>query len=393
MHPYQKFLGNRHALYLQSTNLLGRIPTGMGALAVAIFLRSDGVPYGLLGLGTGLYGVSAAVGGPLLGRLVDRYGQLQGLIPSAVLGCVGYLTLAVSDAAGVAVTVVSIILAGAFTPPLEPCLRSVWPDVLTDQQSLNTAYSLDAALQQLLFVVGPLAVAWIFKVSSASTVLVVAAVLTIVGTLTYAVSPPVRRWRPVDRARDWTGPLRESAILWTLLSMLLVGAAVGSLSVLSVGYAERHANTSLSGILLGAHAAGAFVGGLVYGAVAPPSSPRAQAARLVLVLSLLYWPLLIIPGPIAMAMLMAVAGIMLAPVLASSFAVIGRYSPHGTVTEAFAWITTMFMSGGAVGSGIVGGLINGPGLQAAFLVPPVAAGVAAAVLLSARQDSRITRTA
>jgi predicted MFS family arabinose efflux permease len=50
---------------------------------------------------------------------------------------------------------VATVLAGFGTPPLESCLRVLWPALL-DAGRLHAAYALDAAAQEILFVVGPL---------------------------------------------------------------------------------------------------------------------------------------------------------------------------------------------------------------------------------------------
>ena len=48
-------------------------------------------------------------------------------------------------------------VAGVATPPLEPALRTLWPSVLSPRQ-VPSAFALDAAAQELIFVLGPLVV-------------------------------------------------------------------------------------------------------------------------------------------------------------------------------------------------------------------------------------------
>src|SRR5579884_3793853 len=146
---YLSVLRQPYVTRLLLGTLLGRLPAGMTVAAVALALRHAGAPYSVVGLTTAAYAVSAAVGGPALGRLVDRIGQPRVLVASAVVAGAGYVLL------GAAPGTPAAALSGLAMPPLEPCLRALWPDVVPGAE-LETAYALDSASQQLLYVAGPL---------------------------------------------------------------------------------------------------------------------------------------------------------------------------------------------------------------------------------------------
>ena len=161
----------------------------------------------------------------------------------------------------------------------------------------------------------------------------------------FATTPAVRVWRGVAASRHWAGPLRVSRFVVILLGVVCAGAAVGSLPVVVTGYAEAAGNRTLSGWLLAAQAVGALTGGLAY-MRARPGGP----ARLPLVTAALavgFVPLLAVPGPALMAVLLAVAGFSLPPVLTAVFLTADRLTPAGTAVEAFAWIITAFTVGSA----------------------------------------------
>ncbi|WP_198035296.1 MFS transporter [Streptacidiphilus rugosus] len=173
---------------LLSGTLTGRLPAGMTVVAIALALRGAGASYAQVGLTTAAYAISAAVGGPVLGRAVDRLGQPRVLLASAVVAATGYVLLAV-DPRSAAMAVTGAALAGVAMPPLEPCLRALWPDIVAEEQ-LETAYALDSASQQLLYVAGPLLVAGIAAFGSPNAALWLAAGLGIAGTLLVATSAP-----------------------------------------------------------------------------------------------------------------------------------------------------------------------------------------------------------
>jgi predicted MFS family arabinose efflux permease len=82
---------------------------------------------------------------------------------------------------------------------------------------------------------------------------------------------------------------------------------------------------------------------------------------------------------LALAAVLVVAGATIAPTYASVYAMVERVAPAGTVTEAFAWLSTAVAVGAALGAALAGSVADGAGPAATFLVAGVA-GVAAVVV-------------
>ncbi|QKW24392.1 MFS transporter [Kitasatospora sp. NA04385] len=206
---YAALLRAPHVARLLLGTLLGRLPAGMTALVIALALREAGTPYSRIGLATAAYAIAAAVGGPVLGRIVDLTGQPRVLLASAALAGTGYALLALAPGSALAAPLGAAV-AGLCMPPLEPCLRSLWPDVVAEEQ-LDTAYAFDSASQQVLYVAGPLAVAGIAGALSPTAALWTAAVLGLLGALVVAGSAPARAWQAPPRAASagLLGPLRS----------------------------------------------------------------------------------------------------------------------------------------------------------------------------------------
>ncbi|WP_242905045.1 MFS transporter [Actinomadura terrae] len=366
MSGYRDCLGQKYSKYLIATNLVGRLPNGMGPLAIAVYLRWKDVGYGTVGGLIALYVVATAVGGPVLGRIVDRRGQVAVLTVGSVLSAAGFALLAVLDDTGP--MALAILFSGLFTPPLEPCLRSLWPSVLPDERTVATAYALDASLQQIVFVSGPLLVTGIAAVASPRAALWFTAAAMVVGSVAFACARPVREWRAEPHRADWIGPLRSAPLRRILTSLGCLGVALGVFSVGSVAYAEHADWPQLSGLLLGANAVGALVGGLVYGAARWDLPAGKQFSRLLVGLMLCYCLLATVAPPVVMIALMGIAGVFLSPVLACAFGIIGRVAPRGTVTEAFAWVVTVILAGNAAGSALAGA-VERYGLRAIYVMP------------------------
>jgi hypothetical protein len=86
------------------------------------------------------------------------------------------------------------------------------------------------------------------------------------------------------------------------------------------------------------------------------------------------------------AVLIAVAGSMIAPILASSYAMVDRAAPAGTVTEAFTWLATATAIGTAAGAAGAGALAEHAGPASGFVLAG-GAGLAAAVTALTRIPS------
>ncbi|REE96203.1 MFS transporter [Thermomonospora umbrina] len=353
MRAYLTFLRLPYAGRLLGGTLLGRLPNGMGALAIVLHLRDNGGSYPLAGALAAVYGLAMAVGQPVLGRAMDRLGQPRVLTACAWAAAVGFGALALVGADPLLPALAAVVLAGFATPPLEAGLRALWPMVLPGPSHVRAAYALDAASQEVLFTVGPLIVVGAAAVST-ETALVLSGALGIVGTMVITSSRPSREWRGEPRAADWAGPLRAAGMRTIVVMLACAGIALGVYSVAVVAYAERLDHDLASGLLLAAMSGGALAGGLVYGARPWRGEDHRRLPYLLGGLALGYLPLALAPALPVMLGLAFLSGIFLAPVLACSFTMVDRLAPRGTVTEAFAWIVAAIGAGAALGSAVAG---------------------------------------
>ncbi len=380
---YLSLLRSPYVARLLIGTLIGRLPSAMAILAIPLALRHVGASYGFVGFAAGTFAVASALGGPLLGRLVDRIGQPRVLLATAMLAGAGFLVIgaAPQHRAGV---IVGAVLAGAATPPLEPCLRVLWPSLVPGAR-LEMAYAVDSGSQELIFVGAPLLVAGLSAVAFPALALWVAAVLGAVGVLIVSSAAPSRRYRAAQRSPHWLGPLRSRGLVVLFLGLIGTGLAIGTLNVLVVYYAERHHIPGGAGSLLALNAGGALVGAVGYGLIRWRMSLPRRALLLAVGLMIGYGLLALVPAPPLMVVLMLVTGLFFAPLLTVSFVLVGQLAPPGTTTEAFAWLITVFTSGMAVGAAVVGTILERatPGWAASFA--GVTTGLSVLVLFAGRR--------
>lgn len=127
---YLEILRARHALRLLTGTLVGRLPNATAPIAMVLFVRAEGGTYSLAGALAAVYGVANAVGQPLLGRLVDLYGQPRVQLPAAVASALAMAGFAFCGIGPLGLAYALVALAGLCTPPLEGGLRALWPSVL-----------------------------------------------------------------------------------------------------------------------------------------------------------------------------------------------------------------------------------------------------------------------
>ncbi|MFJ9040597.1 MFS transporter [Streptomyces sp. NPDC102406] len=389
---YAEILRAPHAMRLLTGTLVGRLPNATAAIAIVLFIRDEGGSYSLAGALAAVYGVANAIGQPLLGRLVDLRGQPKVQLPAAVLSALAMTLFACVGTDTPVWAYTAVAASGLFTPPLEGGLRALWPNVLPREEQVHTAYAMDAIAQEVMFTVGPLLVTVCVSLWSAQAALVVLNVIGVLGALSVVLSRPSRAWRSAPREAHWLGALRSPGLLALLAAFLFIGLALGSITVAGVSYADGNGGDAVYGWMMAALGLGALVGGSVYGARQWSGTPEKRLRLLVALLALFYLPLTLMPGPVAMVALTAVAGVFLAPSLACAFIVVDRHAPRGTVTEAFSWLVTTFTVGASAGTAVAGPVVEWGGTRWGFAVPAATGALALLVLLATGRVLRAPRT-
>ena len=358
-----------------TASIVGRLSLGMTSLALLLLVRDTSGSYAVAGLVSGAYALSFGVLGPTLARLADRTGPVPALRLTAVVHP-ALLTVAVLAAhrdLPLLVLLLPTVLAGATVPPHGPVMRALWAHVLRGP-ALATAYSLESVVVELCFVLGPLLVAWLTIWSGPSAPVLAAGALAGVGGLWLSATPRVRAVRPAhERHGSPFGPLSSPAVRALLLTVAGVGATFGAVEVAVPAFVEEQGGrASSAGVLLAVWSVGSIVGGLLYGALDLRAPHRSQLPVLVSALAVGTALPLLATGTTSLGVALFVFGLTIAPFSACNSVLLGRAAPAGTVTEAFAWNTSMIFGGAALASGLSGVLVERSGSTAALVVTAAA---------------------
>jgi MFS family permease len=385
---YAAVLGMPHIAPLFAAAFIGRLPVGMYSLACVLLLSKETGSFALAGGAVGAFALTSGASAPLLGRLIDRRGQTLVLGACAIAfpaSVAGLIAVAETEPHTVPVLACAAVTGLAF-PPLFATLRALI-SVLAGGLA-ETAFALEAIVQELFFILGPLLVALIVAVATAEVALGAAAALVAVGTVAFASTRASRDWRRGAEAAGARRALSSPGIRTVVFTSVVDGLTYGSLEVALPAFGQDHGSAGAAGVMLGALALGSALGGLWYGARAWSRDPADLLVRFAWPLALGLTPLALATSIPLMTVLLLIAGLFIAPSAAASFSIVGRLAPEGAVTESFTWLSTAVTLGFALGGALAGQLVERASVDAALLATAGLALVAAGILYVRRATLR-----
>jgi MFS family permease len=311
--------------------------------------------YGAAGTVGAAATLGIALGAPIMGRVVDRYG-LRLMLVITTVGEISFwviarwipypLLLVAGFVGGVVMLPAMSIGRQAIAALVPPGLR-------------RTAYSLDSISTELSFMVGPAAAVFFatqFSTTTAMTAMV--AGVGAVGLALIVMNPAVRSERELAEDAE-RPPARRSWLTARLVGVLVVGA--GAVFVLSgsevsiVAQLREHGELGWTGLVVVLWSAFSAIGGLVYGALH-------RSVRQVTMMALL--GVLTIPVGLGggewwlLCVALLPAGLLCAPTVAATGEEVARLAPVAVRGEATGLQSSAFTLGAAAGAPVVGFVVD-----------------------------------
>jgi MFS family permease len=386
---YAAILRMSHVVPLLGASMIARLPFGMYALGLVLYLAQERDSFAVAGLVDGAFAIGAAIGSPFQSRLIDRLGQRRVLLPLAVAqaGATAALIALTETGAPTAALVGCGLLGGIAIPNVGAALRALWPELLRRREDLvASAFALDSVAIELLFTAGPLIAAVITAAVSPIGALALSAACTVTGVALFVMQPPSRDWKPHAQAgsHGMLGALRSGGVRTLMVVGLPIGFCFGAVEISLPAFASEFGAPEWAGALLSAWALASAVGGLAYGARSWRLPLDSIYLRLAALLPLGFLPALAAPSVAVMALLIVPAGLLIAPLGAAGNQLVGRVAPAGAVTEAYTWPVTAMIAGFAVGSATGGALVEGIDWHACYVAAAVAGMLGALITYSQR---------
>ena len=386
LQPYRDVLARPGALAFSSAGVLARLPMSMVGIAVVLAVSEIYGSYGLAGQITAVYVILHAICAPFLARLVDRHGQARVMRPAitvATAGMCGFVVAILAQAHPVWLFLAAVVT-GASIGSVGALVRARWTHVLRDPRAIHTAYSLEAALDEFVFVVGPI-VATLLATNVAPTAgLWVPTVAVLVGGLLLlaqrATEPPVVRRGPEGRG----GSILASGGMVVLTIVFAgIGSIFGANDVATVAFAEEQGAKSAAGLVLAVFALGSMISGLGYGLRHWLSPLWLRFGIGVVGLGIGTSFFLLVTSLPVLAAVMFVTGFSIAPTLVNGNALVQDLVPRERLTEGLTWVGTALGVGVSIGAAVAGAAIDRVGSHGGFLVVIGSAAVAVAAALVA----------
>jgi MFS family permease len=393
--PYRVLLRTPGALRFSSSAFVGRMSMSMYGLGTVLLLVSLTGRYGQAGTVAGAGSIGYAALSPYIAQLSDRFGQRRVLLSQVAVFALAFATFITCAElrAPFAALLVTGLVAGAFMPSMSSMVRTRWSWVLDgDSARLHAAFALESVNDELIFVIGPALVALLATQVFAASGVGMASVLAIAGTLAFALqrgTEPDPRPRPRQArsaGRTWRLPSLPAAGLVTLSpAFLALGAMFISVELSTVAFATERGHRPLAGLILGTYALGSAIGGLWYGSrrwraplgrrfVTTTGLAAAGAAAFIAM-----------PGLLALDAVCLLAGMAIAPTLIAGYAILEQQAAADRRTEAMAWLSSTISVGVAVGSAVVGHLIDAFDARVGYVFAACCGALAVTICLAGRR--------
>lgn len=377
--------------------------------------------------------LGTAVASPLRGRLLDRYGLRRAVLPSMI---VQPLMLAAAAFAPYQALVVIALVSGLFALPVFSIVRTSL-SILVPASQRRSVFSLDSVSTELVFMLGPAAVTIAAVALGTTRTILVVSVLVLLASLGMMIANPPTRSDQLMLPTRLPKPLEaaENAMLATgeahhearvaenlatgqipiideetgrpvaepgkpsvrpylltaggiaILAATLVGSLVITATDLTiVAFLEGSGSTSAIAWVLAIWCAGSAIGGFVYGITHRDIGPFA----VLLALGLLTIPIGLSQSVATLALTAFLAGLALAPIVTATGEALSQRVPEEVRGEAMGWHGSALTAGAAIGSPVVGIVIDMAGPREGILFAAALA-VALALLGFAMKSYRMNR--
>lgn len=362
-----------------------RLPMSMMGISTILLVKASYGNYTLAGVVSAVAIISTAVVAPTLARLVDQWGQLKVMGPALAVSALSAVGLLIASAyrAPVPLVIVFAALGGATWGSPGALVRSRWAHAVAHQRQLTSAYALEAALDEFIFILGPVLSTVLGTVFHPGTGIALSAVFLGVGGVAFLAQ---RSSEPPPQPRA-TGVRSRSVILQPVVFVMALtyvgaGALFGANDVAVVEFTAARGAPALSGVLLAVFSFGSLLAALVYGARVWTMELWRLYAIGVVALGVGVTTFLVADSLWVMAGAMLLAGMACAPTMTNVNMIIAKVVPQARLTEGLTWMSTSMNLGVSVGSALAGPAVDEAGARGGYLVMVGAAWIMVALMVA-----------
>ncbi len=355
-----------------------RMPISMLYLAIVLFVVSETDSYALAGALSMFASVVLAIATPLWSRAADQFGQNRILSITApvhvfFLGLFVYLVK--SDAPTWSWFVAAMIFE-AFVIGSGQMVRRRWIHAIGDDRKLiDTAYSFEALVDEVIFTSGPVIATLIASIFFPAAAIFAAMGFLSVGALLFLAQkktqPPAH---PREAGEDHSLLIRDKFIRALFVPLMMTGAFFSSTGLVIVGYSDEYGIREYSGFFIAIWSFSSGVSAFISGAIHWKINEAKRFVNSLFALTGLTLPIFIVAqvfqgNLLIMAFVLLINGLAIAPLLTAGLAVAERSVSEKRTTEVLAWAIAALNLGGAIPTALTGYIIDTYGPSVAFIIP------------------------
>jgi len=362
---------------------LARLPFAMMIVGVITDVATETGSVALAGLASAALGVGNVIAGPIIGDLVDRFGQRRVVLPLGIVN--GLLLIAfvlvVRLAPAEALILVAGFAIGATSAQASAMSRSRLMGIIERRmgparraRSYSGMMSYESAADEIAFVIGPFLVGALASYAASWLPLAVAGALSLVVVSVFALHPTATISAIAEdrNARVPITALLTPRILVVVAGTFAVGMFFGATLTSVTAFAQEHGDGS--------------EGGLLYGFMGLGSGVLALAVALLPVRFRLSWRWLLFAAMLVAASVgyavardfvgvtvaLLILGLGVGPALVTLFSLAGQRAPKGRVATVMTSVGGALTLAQALTSAVTGGIAEAHSAATAMLVPLVA---------------------
>nr|WP_198029084.1 MFS transporter [Actinoplanes sp. N902-109] len=346
---------------------------GMFGVSIVLLVADTRGSYAVAGGVSAIGLVGVAVCAPIVGRLVDRYGQARVAVPATVISvvaCTGTVLCAKYDAPVWTLFVTYLLSAGV--PFVGTMARARWVRIYQGQPDMmQAANAFERVVDEVVFISGPAIAALLCGAIGPAAGLTTANALLLVGTLLFAAQ---RKTEPAPiKVEDGQKPgrLLVPGISAAVALFPVLGLSAGAMEITTVAYVTAESSRSISGVFLALIGLGSCLSGLYFGTLTFKGDTRRRTLALsaILCVCLLPVPLVIGGNLLLFGVWTFVVGAAMAPTMITSMGLLQELTPEERINEGMSLADAGVVVGMAVGSSVSGLLVTHVSDTSGFLIP------------------------
>ena len=398
---------------------IARLPMSMMGLGIVLALNHMYDNWTIAGVMSAAYVLATAAVTPLYARLYDRFGQRKVGPVVLVVQIITMLGFAFAALMRVPIPLLFMlaVVMGLTQFSFGALVRTRWAYVLDradKEELLNTAYALESAIDEIVFIFGPILAAFLAaSVHPVSQLFVPTVACAVGGTVFFALrdtQPPVLREIAVvaasvngadvrladgaftgdsadadrfdldrlkkdDRSRRKRNVLTYTGVLPLLAVFIVFNMAFTAFDTSMTAVMKSLHLDSVLGVQLAMLAVGSCIGALIFGSHELKGSRWRHMIMFLALMAVGFTVIHLCQGNlIVMGLVEILTGLTISPVFASGNLAVKETVPEESLTEGLSWVSTAGTMGASFGSMVTGIVLDHASPNMGLCLPAVFVG-------------------